>query len=67
MAPSVKDADQLFKLLSIKIDSYQHVLSIEINRTLQECSKSTILGIVDLATVARIIHYVGGHSVRIAE
>ena len=54
-------------LISIRIDAYRHVLSIEINRTLQECFKSTILGIVDLATVARIIHYVGGHSIRIAE
>jgi len=30
-------------LFSIRIDPYRHVLPIEINRTLQECFKSTCI------------------------
>ena len=52
-------------LFSIRIDSYRHVSSIEINKTLQE--HLYILYMVDLATVARIIDLVGRRCIGIAE
>ena len=60
--------DQLFKFVS-RIDAYRHILPIENqhNVAIMFQEHLHILGMLYLATVARIIHLLGGRSIRIAK
>ena len=56
-------------LISVTIDAYRHIKPIETYITLHRMVREHlhILGMIDLVKVARIIHLVGGQSIRIAE